>query len=108
MSGTRVTGLVILALGFAASAVAVVPGFERLMHGSGACLATTLLGPVAFAGGRTMVMWASGAGLAVLVVAMGVLWVVATAHHLRLTKGQSGPATNQPAAPRREQHLSSR
>ena len=31
MSGTRATGIVILALGFAASATAVVPGFGQLL-----------------------------------------------------------------------------
>jgi hypothetical protein len=52
-----------------------------------------------------MVLWASSAALAVLMGAMVVLWVVATVHHLQLTKGQSEPVANQPAAPRREQHV---
>lgn len=109
MSRTRVTGLVILALGFAASAAAVVPGFDRLMHGNKAYLAaTTLLGLVAFAGGLSMVLWASSAGLGVLVGAMVLLWVVATVHHLQLATRQPEPAAHRPAAPRREQHLSSR
>ena len=96
MSDTRVTGLVILALGFAASASAVVPGFEQLMHGDKTYLAiTALLGLVAFAGGITMVLWASEAGLAVLVGGMAVLWAIATTHHLLLAKGQSEPVTTQ-------------
>ena len=109
MNDTRVTGLAVLALGFAASASAVVPGFEQLMHGNKAYLSvTTLLGLVAFAGGLTMVLWASSAGLGVMVGAMAALWAISTTHHLLLTKGQSEPATTQLTAARREQHLSSR
>lgn len=90
MSGTRVTGLVILALGFAASASAVVPGFEQLMHGNKAYLGVTaLLGLVAFAGGLAMVVWASDTGLAVVVGAMAVLWAISTTHHLLLAKRRS-------------------
>ena len=109
MNTIRVTGLVILVLGFAASAVAVVPGFDALMHGSRTYLAATaLLGLVAFAGGLTMLLWTSSAGLAVLVGAMVVLWAIATAHHLRLATGRSEPGAHQLAAPRPEEHLSSR
>ena len=109
MNDTRVTGLAVLALGFAASASAVVPGFEQLMHGNKTYLSvTTLLGLVAFAGGLTMVLWASSAGLGVMVGAMAVLWAISTTHHLLLTKGQSEPAMTQLTAARREQHLSSR
>src|SRR5690242_16723882 len=82
MGGMRATGLVVLALGFTASAVAVVPGFERLLHGDRVYLAvTTLLGLVALAGGLTMLLRESSAGLAVLVGAMAVLWAISTAHH---------------------------
>jgi hypothetical protein len=35
MDDVRVTGLVVLALGFAASATVVVPSFDQLVHGSG-------------------------------------------------------------------------
>lgn len=109
MSDTRVTGLAILALGFAASASAVVPGFEQLLHGGKIYLSvTTVLGLVAFAGGLTMVLWASSAGLAVMVGAMAALWAISTTHHLLLTKGQSEPVTTQLVATQREQHLSSR
>jgi hypothetical protein len=34
LNGLRATGLVILVLGFAASATAVVPGFDQLLHGN--------------------------------------------------------------------------
>jgi hypothetical protein len=48
MSGTRATGIIILALGFAASASAVVPSFDQLLHGSKAYLAvTSVIGLVA-------------------------------------------------------------
>ena len=43
MSSTRVTGVAVLALGFAASASAVVPGFGQLLHGNRAYLAMTSL-----------------------------------------------------------------
>jgi len=33
-SGLRATGLVILVLGFAAAATAVVPSFDQLLHGN--------------------------------------------------------------------------
>lgn len=103
MSGIRATGLVILVLGFVASAVAVVPGFERLMHGSKTYLAvTTLLGLVAFAGGLTLVLWSSSAGLAVLVTSMAVLWAIATTHHLRLATARMESATTQPTAQREQ------
>jgi len=61
MSGTRATGIVILGLGFVASATAVVPGFEDLMHGNKAYLAaSSLLGLVAFVAGVLM-LWRPGA-----------------------------------------------
>jgi hypothetical protein len=34
MSSTRATGVAVLALGFAASASAVVPAFGQLLHGN--------------------------------------------------------------------------
>ena len=41
MSSVRVTGLSILVLGFVASATAVVPAFDQLLHGSRLYLAGT-------------------------------------------------------------------
>jgi uncharacterized membrane protein YqgA involved in biofilm formation len=87
MDSTRATGLVILALGFAASATAVVPGFDQLLHGDRTYLAaTSLLGLVAFVAGVAMVWSAGSTTLTVLVVMMAVLWVVATTHHTRLAR----------------------
>lgn len=87
MSGMRVTGLVILVLGFIASATAVVPSFDRLIHGNRAYLAvTSLLGLAALAAGIVMLWSASSAALAVLMAALVVLWVISTIHHVLLTK----------------------
>ena len=106
MSGTRVTGTAILMLGFAASASAVVPGFDELMHGNRAYLAVTaLLGLVAFAGGMAMLMSASSTGLAVLVGAMAVLWGIATTHHMLLSKRQPEGVPADVAAVRREHQV---
>lgn len=97
MSGMRVTGLVILVLGFIASATAVVPSFDQLIHGNRAYLAvTSLLGLAALAAGIVMLWSASSAALAVLMAALVVLWVISTIHHVLLTKpGRSAS----PAAP---------
>jgi hypothetical protein len=87
MSGTRATGLVVLALGFAASASAVVPTFDRLLHGSKAYLALTSgIGLVAVIAGVLMLAGSSEVGLGVVMVAMVVLWAIATVHHAMLTR----------------------
>jgi hypothetical protein len=93
MSSIRVTGLTVLALGFAASAIAVVPGFDQLMHGNRLYLATTsVLGVAALAAGVIMLAAASSAALAWLMVAMVTLWAIATIHHAVLAKAaQGGP-----------------
>jgi hypothetical protein len=92
LSDLRATGLAILALGFVASAVAVVPGFDTLMHGNKLYLvATSLLGLVALTAGVVMLGSSSEAALAVLVAAMVVLWGVATAHHTQLVRSKRGP-----------------
>lgn len=93
LESVRATGLVILGLGFAASASAVVPGFEELLHGSKRYLAlTSLLGLVALAGGVQLLVSSSELGLTVLMGAMGALWLIATIHHAALAEA---------AAPRR-------
>lgn len=89
MSGTRATGVVILALGFVASATAVVPGFDQLMHGNKVYLAaTSLIGLAAFVGGVVMLASASGAALAGVMGAMVVLWGISTAHHTMLVTSE--------------------
>jgi hypothetical protein len=87
LSGTRAIGLVVLGLGFAASASAVVPHFDELIHGNKAYLAvTSLIGVIALIAGVQMLLTASGAALGVLMAAMGTLWLIATIHHSRLAK----------------------
>jgi hypothetical protein len=84
-AGARVTGIVVLALGFAASASAVVPGFEQLIHGNKAYLAvTSLVGLVAFGAGIAMLVSGDGVMLTVVMIAMAVLWLVSTVHHALL------------------------
>lgn len=92
LGAVRATGSVILALGFAASASAVVPGFEQLLHGSKLYLAvTSAIGLVAFAAGVQVLVSASGSALGLLVAAMVVLWVIATAHHVLLAGAAAQP-----------------
>jgi predicted branched-subunit amino acid permease len=92
MSGTRVTGMAVLALGFAASATAVVPTFDQLLHGNKIYLAvTSLVGLVAVISGVQMLIAASDTGLAVVMVAMVGLWLIATIHHSLLTTNAAAP-----------------
>ena len=87
LGATRATGVMLLVLGFAASASAVVPNFAQLLHGSRVYLvSTSLLGVAALVGGLATLWVASEAGLGVLMAAMGVLWLIATIHHTRLAK----------------------
>lgn len=92
LGGTRATGLVVLGLGFAASASAVVPGFDELIRGNKIYVAvTSAIGLVAFAGGLQMLLTASEVGLGVMMAAMGLLWLVATVHHVLLARHASAP-----------------
>ena len=87
LDSVRATGVAVLALGFAASASAVVPGFDELMRGNKVYVAgTSIIGLVAFAAGVQMLMESSETGLGVLMVAMVVLWAVATVHHAMLAR----------------------
>jgi hypothetical protein len=87
MTSTRATGVAVLALGFAASASAVVPFFGHLLHGNKTYLAiTSLIGMAAVAAGVQMLITGSGAGLTVVMAAMAVLWLIATIHHSLLAK----------------------
>ena len=92
MSGMRATGLVILALGFAASASAVVPNFAQLLHGNKIYMTvTSLIGLVAAIAGVLMLVAESDAGLAVVMAAMVAMWLIATIHHSLLAK--TAPST---------------
>lgn len=87
LSGIRATGLVILALGFAASASAVVPNFTQLLHGNKIYVSvTSVIGLVAAISGVLMLVAESEAGLAVVMAAMVVMWLIATIHHSQLAK----------------------
>ena len=87
LSGTRATGIVVLALGFIASATAVVPSFNQLLHGSMAYLiVTSVIGVVAAVSGVLMLVDQSRTGLAVVIVSMVALWLIATIHHSLLAK----------------------
>lgn len=82
LSSIRMTGVVILALGFVASASAVVPGFEGLIRGNRIYLVvTSLIGFAAFAGGLWLLVASSEIGLGLLVGTMGGLWLISTVHH---------------------------
>jgi hypothetical protein len=91
LGDTRVTGVLILALGFAASASAVVSGFDQLLHGNKVYLAvTSLIGLVAAIAGVLMLINGSGAALSVVMTAMVVLWLIATIHHSLLAAVRHG------------------
>lgn len=105
MDGIRVTGLVVLGLGFVASASAVVPGFERLLRGNRLYLAvTSLIGVVAFAGGVVTLVGASEVALGVMVAAMVVLWAIATIHHSMLAAAGPSSGGRMSRTPRHGQH----
>lgn len=81
--GIRATGVAVLLLGFIASAAAVVPSFDRLLHGNiGYLVGMSALGVVAFAAGVHMLVTASATSLAVLMAVTVVLWLFATVHHV--------------------------
>ncbi len=82
ITGVRVVTGVVLALGVAASASAVVPGFDGLLHGSKTYLASTsLIGLGAFVAGIVALVTGHEVMLAVLVVATVVLWAISTVRH---------------------------
>lgn len=61
-----------------------MPGFGQLLHGSKTYLVTTsLIGLAAFAAGMQMLITASSAGLAVVMAAMAVLWLIAPVRRVR-------------------------
>jgi hypothetical protein len=98
----RVVGIVVLALGFLASASAVVPSFDELIHGNKTYLVvTSLMGAVALGCGIAVLVTAGEAALATLVAATGVLWFVSTVHH-SLQAEHAPPAlrTARPRVPR--------
>jgi hypothetical protein len=96
LSDVRATGAVILVLGFAASATAVVPTFGQLLHGNKAYLAvTSLLGMVALIAGVVMLVGSSQMALAVVMLGMITMWLIATIHHTLLAKVPAPPSVAQ-------------
>lgn len=98
LSSTRATGFAVLVLGFVASAVAVVPSFDQLIHGNRLYLAaSSVLGVAALAAGVVMLWTASGTALAWLVVVLVTLWAIATTHHVVLAKAGKRTLHGEPA-----------
>lgn len=98
LGSLRVTGSVMLGLGFVASASAVVPAFDQLIHGNKAyVVATSTVGLVALVAGLWMLFAESETALLVLMITMIVLWAASTAHHLAL----SGPPADRRLRPGR-------
>ena len=92
-SSIRVMAGVVLALGVAASATAVVPGFEELLHSSRIYLVVaSLVGLVAFVSGIVALTRADTTMLAVLVATTFVMWAMATLRHVLLDEAPRGPA----------------
>ncbi len=92
------TGLV-LALGFAASATAVVPSFVELVHGSRTYLVVaSVLGIAATVAGALALINAGPTMLAILVIATVVMWALATTRH---TRGHAAQRSTRPLRPRR-------
>jgi hypothetical protein len=85
----RAIAIVVLVLGVAASASAVVPGFVELLHGSRAYLAAaSALGVAALAAGAWALVSAEPAGLALLAAATVVLWAMSTMRHMGIRPEQ--------------------
>ena len=90
--GARAVAGIALVLGFAASASAVVPGFDRLIHGNKLYLAgASLLGLGALAAGIAALVTGNEAMLGVLVATTIVLWVISTLRHTATSPGTSRP-----------------
>lgn len=82
---TGSVAILVLALGFIASASAVVPGFAALLKGSRLYLVLASLGGVvALTCGVMTVVQATDATLALLVIATVGLWAAATIRHTQV------------------------
>jgi hypothetical protein len=92
LDNARVSGAIVLALGFAASASAVVPTFGELLRGSKSYLVvTSLIGTAAFVGGLILLISANETGFTVLIAATAVLWLITTVHHVLLLDRRPAP-----------------
>jgi hypothetical protein len=98
--GGRVVAAIVLAMGFAASAV--VPAFTDLLHSSKIYLAvTSTLGLLALAAGIVALAAGSSAMLAILAITTVVLWALATIRHQRMRSRTNSPPPAQPRSSRR-------
>jgi hypothetical protein len=89
---SEAVAVIVLVLGFLASALAVVPGFGTLIHGSKAYMATaSVIGVVALVAGILTILDGTETTLAVLVLSTLVLWGLATVRHA--TSGEGHAAT---------------
>lgn len=111
MSSLRITALAVLVLGFVASAVAVVPSFDRLLHGNKVYLAaTSTIGLAALVAGAVALWSASSTALGLLMAALAVLWLVSTSHHAMLGQDRASPPPEEtePAEDRTRVHAAMR
>ena len=89
VSSVNAVAVAVLALGMAASASAVVPGFAELLQGSRPYLAvTSLLGLVALGAGLLAVMRGEALALLALMVSTVILWALSTDRHASAAPAQ--------------------
>ena len=89
VGAVRVVTGIVLALGFAASVSAVVPGFIELIHGSRIYLvSTSLIGLGALVAGIAALISGRALMLGLLVGATLVMWAVSTARHAMAASGR--------------------
>lgn len=88
-TAVRIVTTIVLVLGFVASANAVVPGFDGLLHGSKTYLViSTLVGLGALAAGIAALVSGDELMLGLLVAATVLLWAMSTIRHSMV----AGPA----------------
>jgi hypothetical protein len=105
LGSARLSGLVVLGLGFVASASAVVPTFTALLHGDKAyLLVTSLIGTAALAGGVVTLLSASAWSFALMIAATVVLWLISTVRHTKLAHAAAQPACPSCGRPVRQLH----
>jgi hypothetical protein len=93
-TGVRVAAGIVLALGFGASASAVVPGFNALLRGSKLYLVvTSLLGLGALVAGISALVSGREVVLGLLVATTVVLWAISTLRHTLAAGSTEGTAT---------------
>lgn len=101
--GTRTSAAIVLAMGLAASATAVVPAFSGLLHSSKIYLAVTgTLGLLALVAGVIALVAASSGMLTTLVITTVALWALATIRHQRM-RPRSGTQAQPPSERARPQ-----